>query len=615
MNRAPFFALPVLAVLAGPAACPPANRAMPTPIDAHNVARHVRVLSADEMEGRGVGTRGLDAAADYIAEQMKAAGLEPGGVADGEKTTWFQPLEMTTGVVLGTDNAVEMGSAALAPVKIDEGWRPLELSESGLVAAEIVFAGYGITAPELSWDDYANVDVKGKIVLVLRHEPGEKDPHSAFNGADLTRYSEIRVKAINARVHGAVGMILVNDVAAHDASDDLLKLGVSGEAAPAGLVAVHATRKAVDAALAGGSVATLEKQIADAGKPASQPLAPARASLKVDLKKTKKPVKNVVGFLRGTDKSLTSEAIVIGAHYDHLGMGNSDSLDPNNVGQPHNGADDNASGTSALLSIASSFGSGPRPKRSLVFIAFTAEESGLGGSSFYVNHPTWPIEKTLAMLNMDMVGRMRDKKVVVFGAATGKEFGDLLTAANEEKLSVTATGDGYGPSDQTVFYAKNIPVLHFFTGAHADYHRTTDDAEKIDSEGLAQIARLVRRVAVDLADRDTRVAFVPSTQIALAQGQTGGTGGYGAYFGSVPDFTESPEPGVVITGTRAGSPAEKAGLAAGDRLVKFGEVQVKNLYDLTFALRKYKPGEDVQVSYVREGMTKTVAVKLGKRGD
>lgn len=612
MTRTSFLALPLVAVLAGPAACPPPKRAVPAPIDAHAVARHVRTLAADEMEGRGIGTKGLDLAADYVAAQMKEAGLEPGG--DG-KGSWFQPLEMTTGVSLGEKNALEMGRASLAPVKIDEGWRPLDLSESGFVAAEIVFAGYGITAPELSWDDYAGVDVKGKIVLVLRHEPGEKDPHSPFNGADLTRYSEIRMKAINARVHGAVGMILVNDVAAHDGTDALVKLGTDTGAAASGVIAVHATRKAVDAALAGTTVAALEKKISDSGKPASQPLAPAHASLTVELTKTKKPVKNVIGFLRGSDPALAQEAVVIGAHYDHLGMGGSDSLDPNKVGTPHNGADDNASGTAALLAIAKSFGQGPRPKRSLVFIAFTAEEAGLGGSSWYVNHPTWPIEKTIAMLNMDMVGRMRDKKVVVFGAVTGKEFGAVLEAANQEKLSVTATGDGYGPSDQTVFYAKDIPVLHFFTGAHADYHRTTDDTEKIDSEGLAQIARLVRRVAIDIADRETRVAFVPSGQIAHAQGQTGGTGGYGAYFGSVPDFTESPEPGVVITGTRAGSPAAKAGLAGGDRLVKFGEVEIKNLYDLTFALRKYKPGEDVQVSYVREGATKTVGVTLGKRGD
>ncbi|HSF47504.1 MAG TPA: M20/M25/M40 family metallo-hydrolase [Burkholderiales bacterium] len=478
-----------------------------------------------------------------------------------------------------------------------------------------MFAGYGITAPELSWDDYAGLDVKGKIVIVLRHEPGEKDPHSPFNRTELTRYSELRVKAINARVHGAVGMILVNDVLAHpDAADELIKLGREASPAFAGVVAVHALRRTVEAALGGITIAALEKQIMDAGRPVSRLFAPARARLVVDLKETKTEAKNVIGVLRGGTMAFSDEAIVIGAHYDHLGFGGRDSLDPNNVGKPHNGADDNASGTAALLSIAGSFDPiGTRPKRTLVFIAFTAEESGLGGSSWYVNHPIWRLEKTVAMLNMDMIGRLRDRMVIAFGADTGKEFAAILEQVNEERLAVTTRGDGYGPSDQTAFYAKSIPVLHFFTGAHADYHRTTDDAEKINFEGLAQVARLVRRTAVAIAHRDERVAFVPSSQIASAQGQAGGSGGYGAYFGSIPDFTESDDPGVRITGTRAGSPAEKTGLAAGDRIIKFGEVDIKNLYDLTFALRKYKPGDQVRVKFVRGGESKTVTAILGSR--
>lgn len=607
MSRAFLFVLAVSA--AGPMACPPPKAAKPVAIDAHVVAKHVRVLASDEMEGRGVGTKGLDAAADYIAKEMEAAGLEPGG-PDG---SWFQPFEMTTGVALGEHNVLELGRERLDSRPL-EYWQPLDISESGSITAPVVFAGYGITAPELGWDDYDGLDVKGKIVLVLRHEPGEKDPHSAFNGTDLTRYSEIRVKAINARVHGAAGMILVNDVLAHpDGTDELLKAGASAETSFAGLVAVHVKRDDAQALLEeGGTIASLEKAVADAGKPASRELGAARASIRVDLKKTRESVRNVIGVRRGGDATLADEAVVIGAHYDHLGFGESHSLDPNKKGEPHNGADDNASGTAALLSIARSLG--PAPKRTLVFIAFTAEEAGLGGSSWYVNHPTWPLGKTVAMLNMDMIGRIREKKVVAFGAATGKEFRELLDAANAEKLAVSASGDGYGPSDQTVFYAKDIPVLHFFTGAHGDYHRTTDDAEKIDAEGLAQVARLVRATALAIANRETRITFVPSSQIAVARGPTGGgTGGYGAYFGSVPDFTESEEPGVAITGTRAGSPADKAGLTGGDRIVKFGEVDVKNLYDLTFALRKYKPGDEVEVSFVRGSETKTVRVVLSKR--
>lgn len=610
MTRSLLLALAATPLVAGPMACPPAKHAKPVPIDAHVVARHVRVLAADEMEGRGVGTKGIDAAADYIAAEMEAAGLVPGG-PDG---SWFQPFEMTTGVALGANNEATLGGK---PAKMDEEWRPIELSESGVAEGELVFAGYGITAPELGWDDYDGLDVKGKIVVVLRHEPGEKDPHSPFGGTELTRYSEVRVKAINARVHGAAAMLLVNDVLAHEpGADELMPLDPQAEAAFAGIPVAHVKRAALEAALGGTTVASLEKAIADAGKPASRSLAPARARLAVDLKKTKTTVKNVIGVRRGSDASLSDEAIVIGAHYDHLGFGGSHgSLDPDKKGEPHNGADDNASGTAALLAIARSLGpAGPAPKRSLVFIAFTAEEAGLGGSSWYVNHPTWPLEKVVAMLNMDMIGRLREKKVIAFGAATGEEFREILDAANTEKLLVTASGDGYGPSDQTAFYAKGIPVLHFFTGAHSDYHRTTDDADKIEAEGLAQVTRLVRGTALAIANRDTRVTFVPSNRIEQARGQTGGgTGGYGAYFGSVPDFTESEEPGVQITGTRAGSPAEKAGLAGGDRIVKFGDVDVKNLHDLTFALRKYKPGDEVTVSFVRGAETRSVRVVLSKR--
>ncbi len=204
--------------------------------------------------------------------------------------------------------------------------------------------------------------------------------------------------------------------------------------------------------------------------------------------------------------------------------------------------------------------------------------------------------------------------MVAFGAATGEEFGKILESANTESLALTARGDGYGPSDQTVFYGKDIPVLHFFTGAHADYHRTTDDAEKIESEGLAQVARLVTRVATAIADAKEPPTFVASKAVAHAQGQTGGgTGGYGAWLGSVPDFTEGEEPGVPITGTSAGSPAEKAGLVGGDRIVKLGEVTIANLHDLTFALQKYKPGDEVELVFVRGTETKTMKITLGKR--
>lgn len=609
----------LLLLLAAPlafAACKEPTAAAPTgrQINAELVAHHVRVLASDAMEGRGIGTKGIDAAAQYIAEEMERSGLRPGGI-DG---TWFQPFEMTVGVQVGTNNALAISSAegARTPVTFDRDWRPLPFSESGTLEAPVVFAGYGITAPELGWDDYAGLEAKGKFVLVLRHEPGEKDPHTKFGGSDLTRYSELRVKAINARVHGAAGLILVNDSSAHPGdADTLVKVAPEGDASFAGVVAIHLTRAAADRLLlpSGTNIDRLEKSVAE--KPASRAVEKTSASVTVDLLKTKKPVKNVIGILKGVDAAMSQEAIVVGAHYDHLGFGGRDSLDPDKTGQVHNGADDNASGVAAMLAVARHLGKHPDgpPRRSIVFMAFTAEEAGLGGSSWFVNHPTWPLEKIDTMLNMDMVGRMLASKLVVFGADTATEFGKILEDSNVDKLVLTAKGDGYGPSDQTAFYSKNIPVLHFFTGAHADYHRTTDDSDKINAEGLAAVARLVARVAGAIADRDNRVTFVESRNIAHAQGSVGSAGGgYGAYFGSIPDFTESEAAGVAITGVRAESPADKAGLTGGDRIVKFGEVTINNLYDLSFALKKYKPGDEVEVAFVRGSETRTVKATLAK---
>jgi hypothetical protein len=597
-------ALVSLLALAACAPLPASNTGAPTPpapIDAHEVKAHVDTLAADGMEGRGIGTKGIDQAANYIAMQLAMAGVKP-----GVGKSYFEPFEMTVGVTLGSSQSLTIGGT---PMKLDQDWRPLQFSESGTVQAPVVFAGYGITAPELHWDDYEGVDVTGKIVLVLRHEPGEKDPHSAFDGEDLTRYSELRVKAINARVHGATALILVNDVLAHSGeADELIKLDPEADAVFSGLPAIQ-IRREVAKTLLGEDVADAEKKVTD--KPASRLLPKTDVRVAVSLVKTHKPVKNVVGVLPGADPALAKEWVVIGAHYDHLGFGGRDSLDPDKTGQVHNGADDNASGDAALLGIARAIAAGPKPKRSVMFVFFTGEEAGLVGSSWYVNHPLVPLESTIAMLNMDMVGRMRDSKVIAFGADTATEFKDLLEQSNTEKLEISAHGDGYGPSDQTAFYSKNVPVLHFFTGAHADYHRTTDDSDKINADGLASVARLVQRVALGIANRDARVTFVPSSSIAHAQGSTGSAGGgYGAYFGSIPDFTESDVPGVAITGVRSGSPAEKAGLMGGDRIVKFGDVTIGNLYDLAFALKKYKPGDEVQVEFVRGSATKSVKATL-----
>lgn len=319
--------------------------------------------------------------------------------------------------------------------------------------------------------------------------------------------------------------------------------------------------------------------------------------------------RNVVGFLPGTDPA--GEAVVIGAHYDHLGHGGPFSMAPGDT-SVHNGADDNASGVAVLIDLAERLSRGPRPRRGIVFVAFTGEEEGLLGSAFYAAHPAVPLERTRAMLNLDMVGRLGAGPLIVYGVETAEEWTALVDgAAAAEGITVRGGGDGFGASDQTSFYARGLPVLHFFTNVHTDYHRPSDDWAAIDSAGLRRVAGVVARVAREVADRPAPLTFrraAPRPQAAAAQ-----TPGYGAYLGTVPDFTPVPD-GVKLSGVRAGSPAEQAGIRAGDVLVKLGGMDVHDLQGMTDALRAHKPGDVVQVDVLRDGRRVTLTATLGTRG-
>ena len=321
--------------------------------------------------------------------------------------------------------------------------------------------------------------------------------------------------------------------------------------------------------------------------------------------------RNVVAILEGSDSELRAEAIVVGAHYDHLGWGGLGSLAPDQRAV-HNGADDNASGVAALLEVARSIATGPRPARSIVFIAFTGEESGLLGSAYHVGNPAVPIARTRAMLNMDMVGRLGDKPLIVNGRGTAQEWPRLIAeAARAESIAVVTGEDGYGPSDQTSFYARDVPVLHFFTNTHSDYHRPTDDWQSIDVAGLTRVASLVSRLARDAADQRTTLTLVRGA--GRAPSAQGGGGGYGAYLGSIPDFSPV-ERGVRITGVRAGSPAEKAGMTGGDTIIRFDSTEIADIYAFTNALRSRKPGDAVVVTVLRDGRELPLRVVLGSRG-
>ncbi len=325
--------------------------------------------------------------------------------------------------------------------------------------------------------------------------------------------------------------------------------------------------------------------------------------------------RNVIGILPGRDPELRREAVIVGAHYDHLGGGEIGSLNPDSSGKIHNGADDNASGAAALIQIARTLAASP-PARTTVFIAFAGEELGLLGSAHYVKDPLYALDRTVGMINLDMVGRMRDRKLIVYGTATATEFPALLDSLNwYQGFDLRKQGDGLGPSDQSSFYLAGRPVLHLFTDLHEDYHRTTDDWQKINFEGIARVVDFTAGLASALGGRAAPLTFVnvpQPTSHAMADRNAAVTSGYGAYLGSIPDMTSSPG-GVRLMGVRKDSPADKAGLKAGDIITRIGKVEVPDLQAMTNALRSFGPGDEAEIAVQRGDSTLTVQVTFGRR--
>jgi len=338
-------------------------------------------------------------------------------------------------------------------------------------------------------------------------------------------------------------------------------------------------------------------------------------SLTVDVQRIKKQVANVVGVLPGQDAKLAQQCLVIGAHYDHLGLGDQHSLAPSQIGQVHHGADDNASGTSGVLDLAHALARArPKPKHTLVFVSFAGEESGLLGSNYYTQHPAFPLDQTLAMLNMDMIGRVSKNRLYVGGTGTSPEFRKLVEDANHQDpkggFELNYSASGYGASDHTSFTVHEIPVLFFFSGLHSDYHKPSDTWDKIDAADGVRVVELVAHVEREFDQLTAKPQYVRVAEPASPA--MGGGGGYGPYFGSIPDFGEM-EHGVRFADVRDGSPAAKAGFKAGDVLVDFDNNKIENLYDFTYALRAHKPGDKVMVTVLRGGDKVTHEVTLEVR--
>ncbi len=579
-------------------------------IDPKRYLDDVKYLASPELKGRGTGTSGLEKAAGFLAKRFKAAGLRPLG-----QSGYFQRFPVTTNARLGSGNRFEYAeNGRKKALKSGQDFLPFNFSSSGPLAGRVVFAGYGITAPEYHYDDYAGADVKGKIVIILRHEPQESDERSVFAGKLLTEHAQFWSKAVNAKRHGAAGVVLVNDQAAHPGeSDELEKFGRAAGPVNAGIPFVQVKSATVEAwiSAAGKDLAQLEASIDKELKPQTFALPDSlQVNAAVDVKREVKTVRNVWSYLPGQ----TDEYVIVGAHYDHLGLGEQFSMAPSEAGKVHPGADDNASGTAGVIELARWFGSQPKPKRGILFLAFAGEELGLLGSRYYVDHPALPLEKAVAMINLDMIGRLRDKKVYVGGSRTGTTLNALLEKElpkHNLKMDISG-GAEVGSSDHASFTSKQVPVLFFFSGLHGDYHKPSDTWDKIDAPDAAELLDAIAGITSALAGEDGRPQFVKVEPPKTGPVAGAGGSGYGAWFGSVPDFGEVPK-GVKFADVTAGSPAAKAGLRGGDILIEFDGAPVQNLYDFTYALRAKKPGEEVAVKVLRGAETISVKVTLGQR--
>ena len=566
---------------------------------------HVKFLSSDEMKGRGDGSPELDKAADYIASQFRTLGLRP----MGDDNTYFQKFQLTTGAALGPNNELQLNGDKL---KIKDDFVPITFSDTARFDGPLVFVGYGITAPELHYDDYEGINANGKIVVVLRHEPQESDPHSSFEGTNFTRHASFVSKAINAKQHGAQGIVFITDLNHED--EQVGSATRTEETDDLGIPAVHAKRAPLLNLFkaAGKDVAAIQKKIDVDLKPQSFDLPNSRGHISTDVIRTRKTVKNVVAGIPGSDPALQNEWVVVGAHYDHLGLGDRNSLAPSQIGQIHHGADDNASGTSGVLEVARLAAKNKSQwKRSVLFITFAGEELGLLGSSQFVNHPTVPLNSVIGMINMDMIGRLNNDRLFVGGVGTSPNFKPWLEEFNQTvHLQLDYSDSGYGASDHMSFNAKKIPVLFFFSGLHTDYHKPTDTYDKINAAGAVKVLSLVYMMADRMASEPNRLQYTEVQQPKSASAGSGG--GYGPYFGSVPDFRDDLK-GVLFADVQNNSPAAKAGLKQGDLLVEFDGKPIQNLYDFTYALRAKKAGDVVGVVVKRNGQDVKVNVTLEAR--
>lgn len=483
------------------------------PINPEALMGHIKFLASDDMQGRGNGSPGLEQAGNYIAAQFKAAGLRPGGT-NGD---WFQPFELTAGLRIDAGNALVIRAGAqTVRLSLGESYYPLAVTatdgSSGysmdLMGVPLVFGGYGLSAPSANYDDYERLDVTGKAVLIFSHEPQENHTDSRLNGARPMRETTLYSKALAARSRGAVALLVVSDPS-HRVDEANYKLfQIESDAEDHQIPVLRVRRDEVAPLLKMWSLGSTAAMIDRDLVPRSRQLPESTVDYTQRLSLNRRTVRNVVGILPGADGAKDEEAIVLGGHYDHVGLGGRFSSTPERTGEIHNGADDNASGVAALIEMARSAAADrARFPRSLVFVAFAGEERGLLGSMHYTMEPAIPLDDTVAMINLDMIGRSRGKVEVGGLSAAPSLEAEVQAAAKVAGIEVRRGGPGAGRSDDSSFIDRRVPALHFFTGFHDDYHRPSDDWNRVDAEGTARVAMLALELAVRLAARQDRPQF------------------------------------------------------------------------------------------------------------
>lgn len=615
-----WFALGLLAATA--AAAVAAELPAASPRDDSNSAteerlkRDVEYLSSDELEGRGLKTKGLDLAAEFIAREFQAAGLR----SDLYQGTPYHEFRLYSAARSGAVQSLRMeieGSEAqtLAP---GDDFTSLMVTTGKAFRLPVVFAGYGITDPESGYDDYAGVDVRGKAVIVLRHAPFQGPAGRNHSAREAGHHAYIHTKLRNAQAHGAAAVLLCTDQrhltgatsAQGAAVDPLLEVELSAELGLKPLPVVHCRRSWISRwiqQVLGKNLEELEQRIDATQGPASSELPGAKVAGEVAVVRPGRTVRNVVGVLEGQGAT-ADETIIIGAHYDHLGRGGWGSLALSDKDEIHNGADDNASGTAVLLELARSLARRERRRR-ILFIAFAAEELGLYGSKRYVQDPLIPLDQTVAMLNLDMVGRLREDRLTVYGTGTAQEWPLWLAqAASASALRIVPEPSGFGPSDHAPFYERGIPVLHFFTGFHPEYHRPEDDAERLNIPGMRRITQLLMELLERLdrsphrphpaaAEQPFHLAEHSSINGVTAGDSTSGPPRLGVRLQETPNHR-----GVRILEVQPLGVAASAGLLPGDVLLRIADNDIGAVADLQRRLQQLRWGTTVTIEIQRGGI-------------